>query len=364
MPCFPVGTETTCQLPNCILFPRHICCDLMDMYCQICQTCFKSFWTFPAVESHVHHRDYSSLVRSSAQGCWLCSDLLQSVHNTGRFKDIPLTSWKHHSFGHGQSTRHSIEVSQTSEDWPLVHFYARLISKNCPLLSSLEDASPITAPRTSTSEMLARNTGSKQTWSQVLRWLEQCCSLHGRDCNPVSAAAFVPTRLLNVSEAGKVRLQTKFFNGPVRYVTLSHRWGAASNEQSILTTSNLGPLQRNIDMETSSPTFKEAIEITRRLGVSFLWIDCLCIIQGDEQDWRHEASMMGTIYKNGFLNISAHSEDATEGCFQFRDPARVALFPIDNPDPSNDSERIFAMYSQRIWDKNVDQSSVNRRGWV
>jgi hypothetical protein len=51
-------------------------------------------------------------------------------------------------------------------------------------------------------------------------------------------------------------------------------------------------LQRNIDIASLSKTFQDAVEITRRLEVNFLWIDSLCIIQGDKQDWQREASRM------------------------------------------------------------------------
>jgi hypothetical protein len=249
-----------------------------------------------------------------------------------------------------------------SRQWhaPEIILYISPVSLNCPLIPDHDD--PVS--RTSCSVPVADNTGSQQTWSQVVRWLEHCRSLHGPDCNSNSGTNFTPTRLLNVGEAGKVRLQTRFSDSPVRYVTLSHRWGATADQRLVLNTGNLHLLQRNIDMNKLSPIFKDAVEITRRLGLSFLWIDCLCIIQGDEPDWQHEASTMGNIYKNGVLNISANSGDATEGCFQVRDPTRVALFPVKSPGPSEGEECTFAMYPSGLWVRNVKESPVNSRGWV
>jgi hypothetical protein len=55
---------------------------------------------------------------------------------------------------------------------------------------------------------------------------------------------------------------------------------------------------------------RDAITLTRRLGVRYLWIDALCIIQDSEQDWHELAVRMGEIYSNGFVSISAH--DATD----------------------------------------------------
>ncbi|EHK19955.1 uncharacterized protein TRIVIDRAFT_155817 [Trichoderma virens Gv29-8] len=44
-------------------------------------------------------------------------------------------------------------------------------------------------------------------------------------------------------------------------------------------------------------SFREAMQITRRLGVEYIWINSLCIIQDDSRDWEHEAAIMGKIYE-------------------------------------------------------------------
>ncbi|KAF3000634.1 hypothetical protein E8E14_004758 [Neopestalotiopsis sp. 37M] len=52
-------------------------------------------------------------------------------------------------------------------------------------------------------------------------------------------------------------------------------------------------------------TFRDAIEVTRQLGVRYLWIDSLCIIQDDENDWKQESSKMVEVYQNAYLTICA-----------------------------------------------------------
>jgi hypothetical protein len=47
-------------------------------------------------------------------------------------------------------------------------------------------------------------------------------------------------------------------------------------------------------------TFKDAIELTRRLGFQYIWIDALCIIQDGRDDWKRECSLMGEVYAQGF----------------------------------------------------------------
>jgi hypothetical protein len=64
-------------------------------------------------------------------------------------------------------------------------------------------------------------------------------------------------------------------------------------------------------------TFQEAIDIIRRLGVRYLWIDALCIIQGDTTDWLREAPQMVSIYQNAYLAVAATaSSDSNGGCYR------------------------------------------------
>jgi hypothetical protein len=59
------------------------------------------------------------------------------------------------------------------------------------------------------------------------------------------------------------------------------------------------------------------------LGIRYLWIDALCIIQGDESDWRREAAQMASIYRNAYLTIAATaSSDRDGGCYRTVPPER------------------------------------------
>lgn len=52
-------------------------------------------------------------------------------------------------------------------------------------------------------------------------------------------------------------------------------------------------------------TFQDAIALTRSFGMRYLWIDSLCIIQDDQQDWEVEAQTMGDVYRNARLTVAA-----------------------------------------------------------
>jgi hypothetical protein len=54
-------------------------------------------------------------------------------------------------------------------------------------------------------------------------------------------------------------------------------------------------------------TFQHAVEIARHLSIRYLWIDSLCIIQKDSDDWERESGRMADIYRNSYITIAATS---------------------------------------------------------
>jgi hypothetical protein len=72
-------------------------------------------------------------------------------------------------------------------------------------------------------------------------------------------------------------------------------------------------------------TIRDAVVITRRLGIRYLWVDALCILQGSDApakaDWERESSKMADIYGSAFLTIAAASARSVhEGIFHDRKP--------------------------------------------
>jgi hypothetical protein len=77
-----------------------------------------------------------------------------------------------------------------------------------------------------------------------------------------------------------------------------------------------------IFIDDLSNTFRDAVRITRELAGRYLWIDSLCIIQDDEDDWAREAALMAEVYANFHCTLAAlSSKNSTEGC---------RLFPIQD----------------------------------
>ncbi|KAE8361379.1 heterokaryon incompatibility protein-domain-containing protein [Aspergillus caelatus] len=102
-----------------------------------------------------------------------------------------------------------------------------------------------------------------------------------------------------------------------RYMTLSHCWGQKLDTNAITTRGNLSSRMKGIKLDDLPANFRDAISITRRLGIQYLWIDALCIIQDSQADWAQESMKMGYIYDGSYLTVAASaSEDSTGGCYR------------------------------------------------
>jgi hypothetical protein len=94
------------------------------------------------------------------------------------------------------------------------------------------------------------------------------------------------------------------------YMTLSHCWG--NSVDMIKTTKrNLASQKISIGWNDLPQVFKDAIELARSLDCQWIWIDSLCIIQNDENDWKGESAKMAEIYSNSLLNIAATSSSTS-----------------------------------------------------
>jgi hypothetical protein len=81
----------------------------------------------------------------------------------------------------------------------------------------------------------------------------------------------------------------------------------------VLSKDNLSELSFGISPQQLPKTFADAVEITRKLEVQYIWIDSLCIVQDDEDDWRRESALMEHVYGGSHLNIAASSATSVHG---------------------------------------------------
>ncbi|RDL35759.1 uncharacterized protein BP5553_06371 [Venustampulla echinocandica] len=166
---------------------------------------------------------------------------------------------------------------------------------------------------------------SPATLARIRRWIDICDSSHERcqrDRNPL-----LPTRILDVgigTSASQVAKLIVTDGQRGQYIALSHCWGTAN--QFMTTQATLPDMKAGFLPELATATFRDAIIIARHLGIRYLWIDSLCIIQGDTSDWQIQSSQMGQVYRNAYLTISASSaSDDVEGFLTPRSPVYSTL---------------------------------------
>jgi len=61
------------------------------------------------------------------------------------------------------------------------------------------------------------------------------------------------------------------------YTCLSHCWGTAQFIQTTVDT--LAQFKDTIAWDDLPKTFQDAIDVTHQLGIKYIWIDSLCILQ-------------------------------------------------------------------------------------
>ena len=160
------------------------------------------------------------------------------------------------------------------------------------------------------------------TFLSVKSWIRECTENHEL-CN--TAGAFsegsppkLPKRVLdlgtNVLDSGEsIRLRSNVEERD-EYVCLSYCWGDIPILKT--TSENISEHENNVAWSSLNKTFQDAIRVTRALGIRWLWIDALCIIQDDRADWALEAAKMALIYENSLITLAATgSKDGNGGLF-------------------------------------------------
>ncbi|KAG9185996.1 hypothetical protein G6011_02552 [Alternaria panax] len=144
----------------------------------------------------------------------------------------------------------------------------------------------------------------------------------------VTTSFELPVRLVDLSNfsatARDVRLYVPKEGEEGKYVALSYCWGYS---QPVTTTKgNLLRHLRKIPYDNLPQTLQDAVNTTKAVGIRFLWVDALCIIQDSERDKQTKIAKMVNIFQNAhFTMVVACSTSSAEGFLQVRDGIPPAL---------------------------------------
>jgi hypothetical protein len=92
-----------------------------------------------------------------------------------------------------------------------------------------------------------------------------------------------------------------------KYIALSYPWGTEEPDIYPTKTSTFNARKAGILFIELPPLFQDIVRCARELGIEYLWIDRLCIIQDDKEDWKYQALKMGEVYGNATLTIAVAS---------------------------------------------------------
>lgn len=364
----------------------------------VCHSCLQ---ITPTTQKHVLHPNIDSL-RASAQTCPLCHMICQKLeqhghvtaaenyraHVDGKYQLVNDTSVTVSVNGHDASAnklahqlvfscgplkRENSITDQLTKDAP-VSWLAVEVNENSP-------AAEVVAPRP-----LTKSSSSERTFGLIKNWIATCVNKHekcqlgytheelhnaGESDNESArlrgrySEEFVklPTRLIDVDAFRKdVKLvDSASFKGRGKYLALSHVWGKGKHFKT--ESINLDNHRTRIPLGDLPKTFRDAVLVTRALGLRYLWIDSLCIIQDSPADWEKEASLMASVYFNAYATISAAaSENSDSGLFFDREPPDcsvqlsyttssgvVGLWTVHNQTPSFDQQIRHTTLASRAW---------------
>ncbi|UQC73906.1 uncharacterized protein CLUP02_00553 [Colletotrichum lupini] len=210
-------------------------------------------------------------------------------------------------------------------------------------------------------------------------WIKYELKRCQNDCDHVKEdTGFIPTRLIDVgsTDLDVPRLVTsdilhKGNEGNLRrveYATLSYCWGSREDaaEQLKTTRKNLSEHLEGIPLDFMSPVVKDTAITCRALGLRYLWVDALCIIQGDIEDWNSESLTMGRVYYCSTLTICPlASASCLQGYLGERAPGLDLPFQSKRRESVRGTYTFFPSSDDRkpIWNSSSLINDLKRAVW-
>lgn len=200
---------------------------------------------------------------------------------------------------------------------------------------------------------------SRTHFSLIRQWLMDCDQNHA--CHTTTLRP-MPKRVIDVEKGWPETVHLYETNGEdQRYVALSHRWGPRENHPLFCTYStNIADFKKTgIKVKDLPKTFEDSVITTRELGIRYLWIDSLCIIQGDNGDWGEQARCMEEVFSSAYCVIAgSRATGTTDGFLKERLQRKCAMFLRDLDPP------IYVCDAIDNFDLHVIKGALNKRGWV
>jgi hypothetical protein len=206
--------------------------------------------------------------------------------------------------------------------------------------------------------------GSDEHFRILRYWLHNCDETHQTlKCH--LQTTFLPTRLIDVgldsSEA--IRLYETQPTDAFKYLALSHSWGKKLPYFQTFRR-DLENFKKRIEITDLPPTFRDAVKTTQRLGLRYLWIDSICIIQRDDTDdgdFEQEAGRMESVFSSAYCVLATSSaEGQSDGFLGEREGSCRNFVEIR----SRGQPTYYVCSLIDDFKRHVLEGVLNKRGWV
>ncbi|KAK7932182.1 heterokaryon incompatibility protein [Apiospora marii] len=204
--------------------------------------------------------------------------------------------------------------------------------------------------------------GSPELLHQAREWMNDCLANH-TGCGQ-GGSTKLPARVVLLSAPGEPPWAKVWEpNGQDgQYCALSYCWGR-DQEHKLLASRHQMYYTQGLPYAKLPKTITDAFHIARSVGMRYIWIDSLCIVQDDREDKEREMANMMNIYRNATFTISAASaSNATEGIFRTPNQLRIERGPYYHPVRTSEGQTGSVVFARIA--RYVAAEPINNRGWT
>jgi len=192
--------------------------------------------------------------------------------------------------------------------------------------------------------------------------LKRCIQEHGL-CREFVLSSPLPTRVVHLgSNNSEIRLFEPPSGTIAHFAALSYCWG----KQLPITTTRDTVAKRKLGLAWNSlpPVFQDAVTVARHLGLEYIWIDSLCIIQDSHEDWEIESSRMASIYQSAHVTIAVGSSDGCTVPFLTPRPKDGPAHPMTLEIGGHDGSSYCLKAREPAPPHYTDDEPLNTRAWT
>ncbi|KAH7398887.1 hypothetical protein DE146DRAFT_755879 [Phaeosphaeria sp. MPI-PUGE-AT-0046c] len=322
------------------------------------------------VSSRIHIQALSGAARSAPKLCGKCAVIHKSLWSQ-LFKEAFKT----------EELRHNSEsklcdlcclfwqacVQNEATKWQVVNFERidsnlKISGTKSPSISLFQDGAVSNAIALQIGFGELSEPAHPLHFDTIRAWIADCDENHTNPvCNPhmSDSTSRIPTRLIDVGVESEscVVLKITREDEDLKWIALSYRWGGQPHFST--TRENIKGHTKGMKLADLPAIFQDAITMTRGLGCRYLWIDAVCIIQGEDGDFATESKRMEDVYSGAYCVLAASYTNS----FRLFDPRKSrASVPLGSE--RSQSGIIYACEMIDDFKAHVLDGPLSLRGWV